>query len=82
MTLVVPRHAAAALFLDRQHLDRPRARRLGAGSLERFAHDAGGIQIDSVNAVDRAHLLTLWQQQRFEIEGDSLVGLSFSAGAS
>ncbi|HET7525462.1 MAG TPA: GGDEF domain-containing protein, partial [Burkholderiaceae bacterium] len=29
-----------------------------------------------------AHLLTLWRQQRFEIEGDPLVGLSFSAGIS
>jgi len=62
MTLVVPRHAAAALFLERQHLDRPRARRLGAVALEQFAHDAGGIQIDSVNVVDRAHLLTLWSR--------------------
>ncbi|HEU5297271.1 MAG TPA: GGDEF domain-containing protein, partial [Burkholderiaceae bacterium] len=29
-----------------------------------------------------SHLLTLWRQQRFEIEGDSLSGLSFSAGIS
>jgi diguanylate cyclase (GGDEF)-like protein len=29
-----------------------------------------------------SHLLALWQQQRFEIEGDSLTGLSFSAGIS
>jgi len=29
-----------------------------------------------------SHLLSLWQQQRFEIEGDMLVGLSFSAGIS
>jgi len=29
-----------------------------------------------------AHLLTLWQQQRFEIGGDTLQGLSFSAGIS
>jgi PleD family two-component response regulator len=27
-------------------------------------------------------LLVLWQQQRFEIEGDALTGLSFSAGIS
>jgi diguanylate cyclase (GGDEF)-like protein len=27
-------------------------------------------------------LLSLWQQQRFEIEGDALTGLSFSAGVS
>jgi diguanylate cyclase (GGDEF)-like protein len=29
-----------------------------------------------------SHLLTLWQQQRFDIEGDSFSGLSFSAGIS
>jgi hypothetical protein len=57
---VLPRHAVAALFLERQHLDRPRARRLTRAALERFACDAGGVQIDSVNVVDRAHLLTLW----------------------
>lgn len=55
----LPRHAVAALFLARQHLDRPRARRLTAASLERFVADAGGLQIDSINAVDRAHLITL-----------------------
>ena len=54
--------AVAALFLERQHLDRPRARRLTAASLARFAEDTGGIQIDSINVVDRAHLLTLWSR--------------------
>jgi diguanylate cyclase (GGDEF)-like protein len=29
-----------------------------------------------------ANLLALWQQQRFEIDGDTLTGLSFSAGIS
>jgi len=29
-----------------------------------------------------AHLLALWRQQRFEIDGDTLSGLSFSAGIS
>jgi diguanylate cyclase (GGDEF)-like protein len=38
---------------------------------------------DAVTAQRKvSHLLTLWQQQRFEVEGDSLVGLSFSAGIS
>lgn len=54
--------AVAALFLERQHLDRPRARRLTAASLARFAEDTGGIQLDSINVVDRAHLLTLWSR--------------------
>jgi uncharacterized protein len=59
---VLPRHAVAALFLARQHLDRPRGRRLTAASLERFATATGGVQIDSINAVDRAHLITLWSR--------------------
>jgi hypothetical protein len=54
--------AVAALFLERQHLDRPRARRLTAASLARFAEDTGGIQLDSINVVDRAHHLTLWSR--------------------
>lgn len=56
------RAAVAALFLERQHLDRPRARRLTAASLVRFAGDAGGIQLDSINVLERAHLLTLWSR--------------------
>ncbi len=52
----------AALFLARQHLDRPRGRRLTARSLTRFVEDAGGIQLDSINVVDRAHYLTLWSR--------------------
>ncbi len=58
----VSRRAAAALFLERQHLDRPRARRLTAASLESFVGDACGLQIDSVNVLDRAHHLTLWSR--------------------
>jgi uncharacterized protein len=54
--------AVATLFLERQQLDRPRARRLTAASLARFAEDTGGIQLDSINVVDRAHLLTLWSR--------------------
>jgi hypothetical protein len=59
---VVSRRAVAALFLERQHLDRPRARRLTAANLARFAEDTGGIQLDSINVVDRAHHLTLWSR--------------------
>lgn len=54
--------AVAALFLERQHLERPRTRRLTAASLARFAEDTGGIQLDSINVVDRAHHLTLWSR--------------------
>jgi hypothetical protein len=59
---VVPLRAVAALFIERQHLDRPRGRRLTAASLARFAGDAGGIQLDSINVVERAHYLTLWSR--------------------
>jgi uncharacterized protein YcaQ len=59
---VFSRRAVAALFLERQHLVRPRARRLTAASLTRFAEDTGGIQLDSINVVDRAHHLTLWSR--------------------
>jgi uncharacterized protein len=58
----LPRSAVAALFLERQHLDRPRARRLTAAALVRFAEDVGGIQLDSINVLERAHLLTLWSR--------------------
>ena len=54
--------AVAALFLARQHLDRPRRRRLTARSAVAFASDTGGIQLDSINVVDRAHYLTLWSR--------------------
>ncbi|MBI5168274.1 MAG: YcaQ family DNA glycosylase [Candidatus Eisenbacteria bacterium] len=58
----ISRRAAAALCLERQHLDRPRARRLTAASLESFVGDVCGLQIDSVNVLDRAHHLTLWSR--------------------
>jgi uncharacterized protein YcaQ len=58
----VPRSGAAALFLERQWLDRPRGRRLTAANLARFAEAVGGIQIDSINVIDRAHHLTLWNR--------------------
>jgi uncharacterized protein YcaQ len=57
-----PRHAAAALFLERQHLVRPRGEKLTARRLERFVADVGGLQIDSINVLDRAHYLTLWSR--------------------
>jgi hypothetical protein len=59
---VFPRSAIAALFLQRQHLDQPRQRRLSAANLRRFAEDVGGIQLDSINVLDRAHRLTLWSR--------------------
>ncbi|HEV8308067.1 MAG TPA: hypothetical protein VGW35_10395, partial [Methylomirabilota bacterium] len=54
--------AVAALFLERQHLGRPRARPLTPRRLVRFVEDVGGLQVDSINVVDRAHYLTLWSR--------------------
>jgi hypothetical protein len=59
---VFSRRAAAALFMARQHLARPRARRLTARSLLAFVEDVGGLQLDSINVVERAHHLTLWSR--------------------
>ena len=59
---VFPLRAATALFLDRQHLARPRARGLTPARLTRFVEDVGGIQMDSINVVERAHYLTVWSR--------------------
>jgi len=58
----VPLGAVAALFLERQHLARPRAVRLTTKRLGRFVEDVGGLQMDSINVLDRAHYLTLWSR--------------------
>ena len=60
--LTVPPRAVAALFLERQHLARPRATPLTPSRLSRFVEDVGGVQLDSINVVDRAHYLTLWSR--------------------
>ncbi len=67
---VFPARAVAGLFIERQHLDRPRARRLSARTLERFAADTGGIQLDSINVLDRAHYLTAWSRFGVYDRGD------------
>ena len=58
----VSRRAVAALFLERQWLDKPRGRKLTARTLGKFASDTCGVQIDSVNVLDRAHHVTLWSR--------------------
>jgi uncharacterized protein len=60
--VILPSRAVAALFLERQHLARPRAHALTAARLARFVEDVGGLQLDSINVVDRAHYLTLWSR--------------------
>src|SRR6058998_2775636 len=54
--------AVTALFLERQNLARPHATRLTAPRLLRFVQDVGGIQLDSINVLDRAHYLTVWSR--------------------
>jgi uncharacterized protein len=58
----VPLRAVRALFLERQHLAAPRAASLTARRLGRFVADVGGIQMDSINVLDRAHYLTVWSR--------------------
>ena len=58
----LPSGAVAALFLERQHLAAPRTRSLTPGRLARFVEDVGGLQLDSINVLDRAHYLTLWSR--------------------
>ena len=58
----ISKRAAAALFLRRQHLDRPLGLSLTPASLTAFVEDAGGLQLDSINVVERAHYLTLWSR--------------------
>lgn len=57
-----PRAAAARLFLARQGLSAPRAEPLSRAALERSVGAAGGLQLDSINVVERAHRLTLWSR--------------------
>ena len=59
---VFPLRAVTALFLERQHLTRPRAHRLTPARLTRFVEDVGGLQMDSINVLDRAHYLTVWSR--------------------
>ena len=56
----IPLRAVTTLFLERQHLARPRALPLTTRRLLRFVEDAGGLQLDSINVLDRAHYLTVW----------------------
>jgi uncharacterized protein YcaQ len=58
----VPLRAVSALFLQRQHLAAPRAAPLTTNRLGRFVADVGGIQMDSINVLDRAHYLTVWSR--------------------
>jgi uncharacterized protein YcaQ len=58
----LPLRAVATVFLQRQHLLRPRSSSLSAARLGRFVEDVGGIQMDSINVLERAHYLTVWSR--------------------
>jgi hypothetical protein len=61
-TKIFPLRAVAALFLERQHLDRPRTETFSPSRVVRLAADTGGLQIDSINVIERAHYLTVWSR--------------------
>jgi uncharacterized protein YcaQ len=50
------------LWLHRQGLLRPRGRRLTKRAFTDHLERTGGLQLDSVNVLDRAHYLTLWSR--------------------
>ena len=50
------------LWLHRQGLTRPRGRKLTKKAFVEHLERTGGLQLDSVNVVDRAHYLTLWSR--------------------
>jgi uncharacterized protein YcaQ len=60
--VTVPLRAVAALFLERQHLARPREAPFDRARLLRFVEDTGGLQLDSINVLDRAHYLAVWSR--------------------
>jgi len=50
------------LWFQRQGLSRPRRRKLTRKALVDHLETTGGLQLDSVNVIDRAHHLTLWSR--------------------
>ena len=51
------------LWMHRQGLARPRGEtKLSRDTLVQFLEATGGLQVDTINVVDRAHLLTLWSR--------------------
>ncbi len=58
----IEREHVVRLWLARQGLLRPRGRRLTRVQFVDHLARCGALQLDSVNAVARAHLLTLWSR--------------------
>ncbi len=58
----IPLDHVLRLWFFRQGLTRPRKRKLTRAAFVQHLERAGGLQLDSVNVVDRAHYLTLWSR--------------------
>jgi len=58
----VAAEAVRRLFLRRQHLDRHRQGPLSGKALRAFVEDTGGLQLDSINVIERAHYLSVWSR--------------------
>lgn len=59
----VPRDQVVRLWLHRQGLADPRgAEALSKAAFTRHLERTGGLQIDTINVLDRAHYLTLWSR--------------------
>jgi len=56
------RDQVARLWFQRQDHRAPRGARLTRERFSRFLEQVGGLQLDSVNVLDRAHYLTLWSR--------------------
>jgi len=62
-TPTVDRTDVLRLWFHRQGLARPRGHvKLTPKTLVQLLEATGGLQVDSINVVDRAHLLTLWSR--------------------
>ncbi len=58
----VPLDHVLRLWFHRQGLTRPLGRKLTRAAFVQHLERAGGLQLDSVNVLDRAHYLTLWSR--------------------
>ena len=58
----VGREQAVRLWFDRQALGAPRGRAFTTEALSDLLERTGGLQLDSVNVLDRAHYVTLWSR--------------------
>lgn len=60
--IVLDRERVVRLWLQFQGLSAPRTRPLTRAAFVGLLERAGGLQLDSVNVLDRAHYLTLWSR--------------------